>query len=472
MMDIKTYLYNTLTKSVDEFVPNEEGKVAMYTCGPTVYHFAHIGNLRSYIMEDVLEKYLRYVGYDVKRVMNITDVGHLTSDGDTGEDKMLKGAKREHKTVMDIAHFYTDAFMADCEKLSIKRPDVVEPATNCIPEFIHMIEVLLEKGYAYIAGENVYFDTSKLDNYYVLSSQNEEDLQVGVREDVEEDTNKRNKTDFVLWFTKSKFDNQELKWDSPWGVGYPGWHIECSCISMKHLGEYMDIHCGGVDNIFPHHTNEIAQSEAYIGHKWCNYWFHVNHLNTKNGKMSKPKGEFLTVSLLEEKGYNPMAYRFFCLQSHYRKPLEFSWDALDNVVSAYDKLVKRIANLSTDGEVDTAACEEWKMKFAEALSRDINTSSAITVLYDMLKAELSDASKRVLVQSMDEVLSLQLEKAWEDKEADVDNELASYVEKKIEERKEAKKAKDFAKADAIREELLAKGIVLKDTREGTFWEKQ
>ena len=262
-------------------------------------------------------------------------------------------------------------------------------------------------------------------------------MQVGVREDVEEDTNKRNKTDFVLWFTKSKFDNQELKWDSPWGVGYPGWHIECSCISMKHLGEYMDIHCGGVDNIFPHHTNEIAQSEAYIGHKWCNYWFHVNRL-----------------------------------QSHYRKPLEFSWDALDNVVSAYDKLVKRIANLSTDGEVDTAACEEWKMKFAEALSHDINTSSAITVLYDMLKAELSDASKRVLVQSMDEVLSLQLEKAWEEKEADVDDELASYVEKKIEERKEAKKAKDFAKADAIREELLAKGIVLKDTREGTFWEKQ
>ena len=472
MMDIKTYLYNTLTKSVDEFVPNEEGKVAMYTCGPTVYHFAHIGNLRSYIMEDVLEKYLRYVGYDVKRVMNITDVGHLTSDGDTGEDKMLKGAKREHKTVMDIARFYTDAFMADCEKLSIKRPDVVEPATNCIPEFIHMIEVLLEKGYAYIAGENVYFDTSKLDNYYVLSSQNEEDLQVGVREDVEEDTNKRNKTDFVLWFTKSKFDNQELKWDSPWGVGYPGWHIECSCISMKHLGEYMDIHCGGVDNIFPHHTNEIAQSEAYIGHKWCNYWFHVNHLNTKNGKMSKSKGEFLTVSLLEEKGYNPMAYRFFCLQSHYRKPLEFSWDALDNVVSAYDKLVKRIANLSTDGEVDTVACEEWKMKFAEALSHDINTSSAITVLYDMLKADLSDATKRVLVQSMDEVLSLQLEKAWEEKDAEVDDELVSYVEEKIEERKEAKKAKDFAKADAIREELLAKGIVLKDTREGTFWEKQ
>lgn len=465
--------YNTLTRQIEAVIPNEDGKIAMYTCGPTVYHFAHIGNIRSYIMEDVLEKALRYYGYDVKRVMNITDVGHLSSDGDTGEDKMLKGAKREHKTVMEIAKQYTDAFFNDFKAVNNRMPDVVEPATNCIPEFIHMVEVLLEKGYAYFAGGNVYFDTSKLDDYFVFSSAVEkEQLQIGVRDDVEEDVNKKNKNDFVLWFTQSKFEDQALKWDSPWGIGYPGWHIECSCISMKHLGEYMDIHCGGVDNIFPHHTNEIAQSEAYIGHKWCNYWFHVNHLNTKNGKMSKSKGEFLTVSLLEEKGYNPMAYRFFCLQSHYRKPLEFSWDALDNVVSAYDKLVKRIANLSTDGEVDAAACEEWKMKFAEALSHDINTSSAITVLYDMLKAELSDASKRVLVQSMDEVLSLQLEKAWEEKKADVDDELAFYVEGKIQERKEAKKAKDFAKADAIREELLAKGIVLKDTREGTFWEKQ
>ena len=400
-MENQFRFYNTLTRKIETVIPHEDGKIKMYTCGPTVYHFAHIGNLRTYIMEDILVRGLSYVGYDVKRVMNITDVGHLSSDADTGEDKMLKGAKREHKTVMEVAKFYADAFFEDCRKLNIKKADVVEPATHCIPEFIHMIEVLLKKGYAYQAGGNVYFDTSRLEDYFVFSSAVEkEQLQVGVRDDVEEDENKRNKNDFVLWFTKSKFEDQALKWDSPWGVGYPGWHIECSCISMKHLGEYMDIHCGGVDNIFPHHTNEIAQSEAYIGHKWCNYWFHVNHLNTKNGKMSKSKGEFLTVSLLEEKGYNPMAYRFFCLQSHYRKPLEFSWDALDNVVSAYDKLVKRIANLSTDGEVDTAACEEWKMKFAEALSRDINTSSAITVLYDMLKAELSDASKRVLLGTM------------------------------------------------------------------------
>lgn len=467
MIETTTYLYNTLSKQVEEFIPNEAGKVAMYTCGPTVYHFAHIGNLRSYIMEDVLEKYLRFVGYDVKRVMNITDVGHLTSDGDTGEDKMLKGAKREHKSVMDIAKFYTEAFMEDCRKLCIKKPDVVEPATNCIPEFIHMIEVLLEKGYAYVAGENVYFDTSKLENYYVLSAQNEEDLQVGVREDVDEDKNKKNKTDFVLWFTKSKFDNQELKWDSPWGVGYPGWHIECSCISMKHLGEYMDIHCGGVDNIFPHHTNEIAQSEAYTGHKWCNYWFHVNHLNTKSGKMSKSAGEFLTVSLLEEKGYNLMVYRLFCLLSHYRKPLEFSYEALDNVATTYNKLIKRIQNLSETGDVDEKSIAEYEKKFAGALANDINTSSAITVLYDMLKADISDASKRQLTARFDEVLSLQLTKAWEAGEVDTD--LSAYVEKMIEERKQAKKEKNFARADEIRDELKEKGIVLKDTREGTLW---
>ena len=315
-------LYNSLTRQRDEFIPRVAGKVSMYTCGPTVYHFAHIGNLRTYTMEDVLEKYLRYSGLDVTRVMNITDVGHLTSDGDTGEDKMLKGARREKKTVMEIAQYYTDAFFADCEKLNIKKPDVIEPATNCIDEFIKMVSELLEKGYAYEAGGNVYFDISKLQKYYVFGDVSEDDLEVGVRDTVEEDGNKRNKADFVLWFTKSKFEDQELKWNSPWGVGYPGWHIECSCIARKHLGEYLDIHCGGVDNMFPHHTNEIAQSESTFGHEWCNYWFHVSHLNTRTGKMSKSKGEFLTVSLLEEKGYDPLVYRYFCMQSHYRKNLE------------------------------------------------------------------------------------------------------------------------------------------------------
>ncbi|MBQ9491125.1 MAG: cysteine--tRNA ligase [Lachnospiraceae bacterium] len=470
-MENKVRFYNTLTKKEELFVPNVDGKVRMYTCGPTVYHFAHIGNLRTYICEDILEKTLRYVGYDVKRVMNITDVGHLSSDADTGEDKMLKGAKREHKTVMEIAKFYTDAFFSDCAKLNIKTPDVVEPATNCIPEFIKMISGLIDKGYAYLAGGNVYFDTSKLKDYYVLSNHSEEELLVGVRDDVEEDDNKRNKSDFVLWFTKSKFEDQELKWESPWGVGYPGWHIECSCISLKHLGEFMDIHCGGVDNIFPHHTNEIAQSESYLGHKWCSYWFHVHHLNDKTGKMSKSKGDFLTVSLLESKGYNPLVYRMFCLQSHYRKPLEFSYENLDNVASAYDKLVNRIASLNKDGEVDKEAFAAYREKFEAALCDDFNTSMAITVLYDMLKAEISDATKFALAESFDQVLSLNLTTAVADKKESIDVELSAFVESRIAERAQAKKDKDFAKADAIRNELLEKGIVLKDTREGTVWSK-
>lgn len=468
-MENKVYLFNTLTRKVENLIPNVDGKINMYTCGPTVYHFAHIGNLRCYIMEDILEKTLRYVGYDVKRVMNITDVGHLSSDADTGEDKMLKGAKRENKTVMEIAQFYTDAFFADCQKLRIKRPDVVEPATNCIDSFIEMVEVLLEKGYAYVAGENVYFDTSKLKEYYVFSSQSEEELMVGVRDDVSEDSNKRNKSDFVLWFTKSKFDNQELKWDSPFGVGYPGWHIECSCISMKHLGEYMDIHCGGIDNIFPHHTNEIAQSEAYVGHKWCNYWFHVHHLTEKgNKKMSKSNGEFLTVSLLEKKGYNPLVYRFFCLQSHYRKPLEFSYEVLDNVTVAYDKLHKKVLELKEDGAVDKEKFAAYRAKFEEVLSNDMNTSMAITMIYDVLRDEMNDATKKALIASFDEVLSLDLTVA--EKVAAVDTELEAFIVSKIAERRAAKKEKDFAKADAIRAELLEKGVQIKDTREGTVWE--
>ncbi len=472
-MSHKFTFYNTLSRGVEEFIPREEGKVSMYTCGPTVYHFAHIGNIRTYIMQDVLIKSLEYAGYDVKRVMNITDVGHLSSDADTGEDKMLAGAKREHKTVMEIAKFYTDAFFTDFDAVGNKRPDVVEPATNCIPEFIHMVEVLLEKGFAYVAGGNVYFDTSKLKDYYVFSSDVEkEQLQVGVRDDVEEDTNKKNKTDFVLWFTKSKFEDQALKWESPWGVGYPGWHIECSCISMKHLGEFIDIHCGGVDNIFPHHTNEIAQSESYLGHEWCKYWFHSNHLNDQSGKMSKSKGAILTVSVLKEKGYDPLVYRFFCLQSHYRKPLVFSFEALDQAAATFNKLVKRVAELKEDGAVDVSAKEKFEESFREAVSNDLNTSMAITVLYDVLKADINDATKIALVESFDKVLSLDIlghAKALGET-AEVDPELEKFILDAIERRANAKKAKDFATADAIRAELLEKGVEIKDTREGVKWQ--
>ncbi len=467
-------LYNSLTRTKDEFIPHEPGKVSMYTCGPTVYHFAHIGNLRTYIMEDVLEKYLRYTGLDVKRVMNITDVGHLSSDADTGEDKMLKGAKREKKTVMEIAKFYTDAFFEDCKKLNIKLPDVIEPATGCIDEFIKVIEALLEKGYAYEAGGNIYFDTSKLKQYYLFNNFEEEDLQDGVREGVEKDDNKKNKADFVLWFTKSKFDDQELKWDSPWGIGYPGWHIECSCISMKHLGEYLDIHCGGIDNAFPHHTNEIAQSEAYVGHKWCNYWFHVLHLNTNSGKMSKSKGEFLTVSLLESKGYNPLVYRFFCLQSHYRKSLVFSYENLDNAAAAWDKLLSRIAKLEKTGDVDNGKFEELRRDFTEAMDNDLNTSLGVTALYNVLKADTNDATKLALISDFDKVLSLNLiEEAAKLNETDspANDELTAKVEALIAERAAAKKEKNFAEADRIRAELLEMGIEIKDTREGVVWQK-
>ncbi|WP_299118229.1 cysteine--tRNA ligase [uncultured Eubacterium sp.] len=465
-------VYNTLTKKKEVFKPISEEQVGMYTCGPTVYHYAHIGNLRTYIMEDVLEKELRYEGYNVKRVMNITDVGHLSSDADTGEDKMLKGAKREHKTVMEIAKFYTDAFFDDCNKLNIKRPDVVEPATNCIDDFIKVITKLLDDGYAYIAGGNVYFDTSKLDKYYTLSSHNEEELMVGVRDDVDEDENKKNKTDFVLWFTKSKFDNQELKWDSPWGVGYPGWHIECSCISMKNLGEYLDIHCGGIDNIFPHHTNEIAQSESYLGHKWCNYWFHVHHLNDKSGKMSKSKGDFLTVSLLESKGYDPIVYRMFCLQSHYRKPLEFSYEVMDSVAAGYKKLRNRIAKLNKDGEVNMEAAKEYKQKFIDVVGNDLNTASGITLIYDVLKEDFNDATKLYIIKDFDCVLSLNLTDGEVGANISVDSDLEAYINEMIEKRAAAKKERDFATADGIRDELAAKGIILKDTREGTTYEIQ
>ena len=459
-------IYNTLTRTVEEFASYEEGKVKFYTCGPTVYHYAHIGNLRNYIGHDILDKTLRYLGYDVKRVMNITDVGHLKSDSDSGADKMVESAKAEHKSVMDIAKFYTDAFFKDFDALNCRRPDVVSPATDNIDEYIKIINVLLDKGYAYKSGGNVYFDVSKLTDYYKLTNHKEDDMVVGVRDGVDYDDSKRNQADFALWFTKSKFEDQDLKWDSPFGTGYPGWHIECTGISLKYLGEHLDIHGGGVDNIFPHHTNEIAQSEAYLGHKWCNYWFHNEHLMDETGKMSKSKGAVLSVSVLMEKGYNPLAFRLMCLQSHYRKQLVFSYEALNQVEAQYDKLINRIGLIKDEGDLDEGEFASYNDKFMESLSNDLNTANAITLVYDLLKDEMVNGhTKLELLRNFDKVLSLNL---VAEKKVSADHD---KIMKLIEARNDAKKKRDFELADTIRDELKAKGIILIDTREGTTYKE-
>lgn len=463
-------LYNTLTKKVEEFIPNEEGKIKMYTCGPTVYHYQHIGNLRSYIVEDVFEKTFKYLGYEVTRCMNITDVGHLKSDGDTGEDKMVIAMEREHKTSKEIAKFYTDEFKKDCKLVNVRWPDMVKEATGEIDMYIKIIQKLLDTGYAYESNGNIYFDTSKDPNYYELSGRNKNDLIIGSRDDVEEDENKKNPADFVLWFTNSKFGNQELQWDSPFGRGFPGWHIECSGISIKYLGEYLDIHFGAEDAIFPHHTNEIAQSEAYLGHKWCNYWVHLSWLLTNNVKMSKSLGHVLTVSKLKEQGYNPLAYRYFILNSYYHKQVNFTYELLEQSQTAYLKLLNKISNIKNEGSIEEDKYNKYNDKFKNYLSDDLNTSNALTLLYDLLKdKDVNGATKIKLIKDFDRVLSLDL---LEEKEENIDSDLKSYVEEQIKLRNEAKKSKNFDVADKIRNDLLEKGIELKDTREGTIWNKR
>ena len=452
-------LYNTLSHKIEEFIPNTPEVVKMYTCGPTVYHFAHIGNLRTYIAEDVLEKALKYTGYYVQRAMNITDVGHLTSDSDSGTDKMVDSAIAERKSVLEIAEFYTEAFWKDCKRLNIRKPDVVSKATDNIDVYIKIIEKLLKDGFAYQSNGNIYFDITKLDDYYKLTNHKADEMVTGVRDGVEEDTGKRNQGDFVLWFTKSKFQDQELKWDSPFGVGYPGWHIECTGISIENLGEYLDIHCGGVDNIFPHHTNEIAQSESYLGHKWCNYWFHGEHLNTKNAKMSKSQGNIITVSTLIDEGYKPLAYRYMCLNSHYRKILEFTFESLKANNAAYLKLLNRISMIKSEGDFQESA-------FMNALKDDLNTANAMTVLFDVLKDEsLTGLTKLDLIRSFDKVLSLDLISEYHEKEHPQHEEIMALIEK----RAEFKKQHKFTEADGIRGELAARGIELVDTREGTIY---
>ena len=459
-------LFNTLTKQVEEFIPRTEGVINMYTCGPTVYHYQHLGNMRTYITEDVFEKTFKYLGYKVNRVMNITDVGHLKSDGDEGEDKMVIAMEREHKTSHEIAKFYTDDFKENCNLVNVRWPDTVKPATGEIDMYIKMITKLLNDGYAYESNGNIYFDTAKFPNYYELSGRNADELIVGSRDDVDEDINKKNPADFVLWFTNSKFGNQELQWDSPFGRGFPGWHIECSGISIKYLGEYLDIHFGAEDAIFPHHTNEIAQSECYLGHKWCNYWVHLSWLLTNNIKMSKSLGHILTIKTLKEEGYNPLAFRYFILNSYYHKQVNFTYEILEQNQTAYLKLLNKTTSLKEEGVLDKDKFDSYDNKFKGYLENDLNTSNAITLIYELLKDDsVNNTTKIELIKSFDTVLSLDLLK-----KDTIDSDLEKYINEMIEKRKEAKANKDFALADSIRDELLEKGIILKDTREGVTYE--
>lgn len=464
-------LYNTENRTVSEFVPLEEGKVSLYCCGPTVYNFAHIGNLRTYFFEDILRKALELNSLSVDHVMNVTDVGHLTDDGDEGEDKMIKAAREKGMSVYDIAEFFTKAFFEDCESLNIVKPTTVCHATKHIGEMIKLVVGLEKKGFTYVANGNVYFDTSRFPQYGKMAGLDKQELQHGARIVVDE--YKKNPQDFVLWFTNSKFENQAMQWNSPWGKGYPGWHLECSAMSLKYLGESFDIHCGGVDHVNVHHTNEIAQSEALTGKRWVNRWLHGEFLLNKTGKMSKSKDGFLTLQVLKDKGYEALDYRYFLLGAHYRKQLIFSWEALDNARSARKKAVNRITALLDEKTGDftgfSEAGEKIKNEFMEHINTDLNTPRCLADLWDALKNDSVSADEKLaLADFMDKILSLDLIASASKAPAELDPELKELVDM----RQEARKNKDYARSDEIRDILLEKGWVIKDTPEGPVLEKK
>lgn len=466
-------LFNTLGRQLQDFVPLVPGKVGFYGCGPTVYDYAHLGNMRPYVLHDILVRSLRYLGYEVTHVMNITDVGHLSGDSDLGEDKMLKRAEERGKSVYEIAEFYTAAFFRDTERLGVARPSVVCKATEHVADMIALIRRIEERGYTYSAGGNLYFDVTKFPSYGELALLKLDELKAGAR--VEVDPNKRNPADFALWFTKSKFGNQAMVWDSPWGRGYPGWHIECSAMSMRYLGEQFDIHAGGVDHIPIHHTNEIAQSEAATGKKWVNYWVHNEFLNFGKLKMAKSSGEFLTLQSLVDKGYDPLDYRYFLLGAHYRSQLAFSWESMDSARSARRSLLDRVLDLAEKGpaapiaSIGPAARARLE-SFVAAMAEDLATPRALAELWGALRdPELPAPEALALALEMDGILGLGLAGARRAEAAPVDPELAAWIEGLVAERAAAKKAKDFARADAIRAELAAKGVVLADGAGGTAW---
>ncbi|MGD1819482.1 MAG: cysteine--tRNA ligase [Pleomorphochaeta sp.] len=465
-------LYNTMGRKLEEFKPINEKEVGLYTCGPTVYNYAHIGNLRTFIFEDILKRVLLHSNYKVKHVMNITDVGHLTDDGDAGDDKMTKKAKESGKSVWEIASFYTDAFINDSNDLNLIKPTVLCKATDHIKEMINLIKRLEAGGHTYISGGNVYFSIDTFPDYGKLANQNLDDLKTAVREDVTVDENKKNSKDFVLWFTNSKFGEQQMMWDSPWGRGYPGWHIECSAMSMKYLGESFDIHCGGIDAIPVHHTNEIAQSEAATNHKWVNYWVHGEFLLDETGKMSKSKGEFLTLSLLKSKGYDPMDYRFFVLGGHYRSQLRFSFENLDTARKNRLSIVSKIQDLLEAGakkiKLESEVALSLANEFDECVNNNMNMPKAVAVLWKTLKADdISNDEKYTLILYFDEVFGLRFDEVEKPK-----MEIPSEIQELIDARVEAKKQKDFGKADKIRDQITDLGYILKDTPKGPILSKK
>jgi cysteinyl-tRNA synthetase len=462
-----------MNRKIEPFIPLDEKSVGMYCCGPTVYNYAHIGNLRTYIFEDLLHRILTYAGYDLKHVMNITDVGHLSDDGDEGEDKMVKRSKEVGQSVYDIAKMYTTAFFDDTNSLNIITPDIACKATEHIQQMIDLIKRLEENGHTYISGGNVYFSIDTFPEYGKLARLNLEQLQSGAR--IEVDENKRNPKDFVLWFTKSKFENQAMTWPSPWGVGYPGWHIECSAMSMYYLGESFDIHCGGIDHVSVHHTNEIAQSEAATGKKWVNYWVHGEFLINETGKMSKSKGSFLTISVLKEKGYAPLDYRYFCLGGHYRSQLVFSWKSLDAAKNGRKNLMKGIALLPIDAtktvkEITNESALHYLEQFREHISVDLHIPQALALLWTLLKdSSVEDVDKVALIREMDLIFGLNLLEAESNT---IEESIPQEIQELVEKRDQAKKDKNYPLADEVRAIVEGKGYLIKDTKDGPIISKK
>ena len=458
---MKLYLYNSLTRKKEEFYSIKSGEVGLYTCGPTVYNYAHIGNLRTYIFEDILKRVLIYNGYEVKHVMNITDVGHLSGDRDMGEDKIEKGAAREGKSAWEIADFYTQAFKKDIAQLNILNPDIWVKATDTLPEQIALIKTLEEKGYTYRTADGIYFDTSKFKDYTKLSHQNLEALQEGAR--VERNPEKRNPTDFALWKFSPRESKRQMEWDSPWGVGFPGWHLECSAMSMKFLGDQLDIHCGGTDHINVHHTNEIAQSEAATGKRFFNFWMHGAFLIIAGGKkMAKSAENFLTLeNAFLKNEINPLTYRFAAFLTHYRKPMEFSDDGIEAARNGLLHLQNQVRQVVAAGTgSDDAISAEYKNKFLEAVNDDLNMPRAMALIQEMLKSGISEDEKLATILDFDRVLGLNLD------QLDQEQVLPEAVQKRVDARLKAREGKDFATSDRLRAEIEAMGYLVQDTKDG------